>query len=121
MIIGGDNRICCINVVLVIIIESDSYAIEVYPAATLKVHNIISIGYKGKDGENNRIAILDKLKNLIELSDDDMGLMVNNDNALDAVVCVLAAVDFIKQDVIEPDKSQMKYIKKEGWIWVKKP
>ena len=103
------------------IFESGNYAIEVYPAATLKAHKMISQGYKAEKGKTNRIAILDKLKNHIELSKDDMALMTNNDNALDSVVCVLAAIDFLKQDVIEPDESQMNLVKKEGWIWVKKP
>ena len=57
----------------------------------------------------------------VEFSDDDMDLMINNDNALDGVICILAAIDFLKQDVIEPDESQINFAKKEGWIWVKKP
>jgi hypothetical protein len=89
-------------------------AIEVYPAATLKTHKIKSEGYKGKKGKTNPIAILDKLKTHIELSDDDMDLMTNDDNALDAVVCVLATVDFLNQDVIKPHESQIKLAKKEG-------
>lgn len=58
-------------------------------------------------------------KALSHLFDDDIDLMIDNDDALDAVICVLAAIDFLKQDVIEPDKSQMNLVKKEGWIWVK--
>ncbi len=101
------------------VFEAGINAIEVYPAATLKAHKMKSEGYKGEKGKTNRIAILDKLKNHIELPDDDMDLMTNNDNALDAVVCVLATVDFLKQDVIKPEESQIKLARKEGWIWVK--
>ena len=30
---------------------------------------------------------------------------------------MLAAVDFLKQDVIEPDELQINFAKKEGWSW----
>jgi len=50
-----------------------------------------------------------------------MDLMIKNDDAFDAVICILTAVDFLKQDVIKPDYLQMEMAKKESWIWVKKP
>ncbi|RLB83534.1 MAG: hypothetical protein DRH24_06710 [Deltaproteobacteria bacterium] len=57
----------------------------------------------------------------VELSNDAMDLMIKNDDAFDAVICILTAVDFLKQDVIKPDYLQMEMAKKESWIWVKKP
>ena len=64
---------------------------------------------------------MNQLKNYVELSNDAIDLMIKNDDAFDAVIFILAAVDFLKQDVIKPDYLQMEMAKKESWIWVKKP
>ena len=93
-------------------------AIEVYPAATLKVLGITSSGYKRKGDMETRRRIIEPLREWIDLPDDERPLLVSSD-ALDAVVCVLAAADFIRGDVIEP--TQMDVAKREGWIWVREP
>lgn len=93
-------------------------AIEVYPAATLTVCGIKASGYKGKAGRAGRQAVLEQLQEHISLPHDTT-LMERNDDALDAAVCVLAGVDFLGREVIEPDDIQL--AKKEGWIWVRKP
>ena len=88
--------------------------IEVYPAATLIAHQIRSSGYKEKSQVTERKEIIDKLKKqliLLEIST----LEVNAD-VLDAVVCILAGVDFLNSNVFFPDDHEV--AKKEGWIWV---
>jgi len=93
-------------------------AIEVYPAATLKVRGIPSTGYKRKGRMEARRRILDPLRELMDLPDDDRPMLVSSD-ALDAVVCVLGGADFVRSDVIEP--SDMAVARREGWIWVREP
>jgi len=41
-----------------------------------------------------------------------------NDDAQDAVVCVLAAHDYLKGKVIRPSRAEVAAAKKEGWIWL---
>ena len=91
------------------------HAIEVYPGATLAAYGLEAKGYKG-----NKVAhrkVLDFLAAQVRLP-EDTSLMVKNDNALDAGLCVLAAVDFLRGDVMEP-KQHMAKARKEGWIWVR--
>jgi predicted RNase H-like nuclease len=92
-------------------------AIEVYPAATLIVHGMIDRGYKGRDGEMARDAILSKLLETIVVSTDQRKLLLSNDNALDSVICVLAGQDFLHGSCYAP--VDLALAKKEGWIWVK--
>jgi predicted RNase H-like nuclease len=93
-------------------------AIEVYPAGTLKMlfdpRRVPR--YKGKDGENGRIAILNLLKNNVTLP-QRTGLLQNNDDALDAALCVLAGADFLR-GLATPPENQAR-AQKEGWIWVR--
>jgi hypothetical protein len=95
-------------------------AIEVYPAATLRAHNLKDTGYKKKECGQERRAILDQLAQQgIQLSSDSRKTCAKCDDVLDAVICVLAGVDFLCGDVISP--VDMETARKEGWIWVKKP
>jgi hypothetical protein len=95
-------------------------AIEVYPAATLKAHDLPDSGYKKKDGNEARKSILGQIVgNCLRLPSDERRTCENCDDALDAIVCVLAGVDFLCGNVIRP--TDMQKAKKEGWIWVHKP
>ena len=47
----------------------------------------------------------------------DTSTMEDNDNVLDAALCVLAAVDFLRGDAMEPEDQPKAW--KEGWIWVR--
>ena len=98
-------------------ILSGVYAIEVYPAATLKAYGIKDTGYKGIVGLDERKQMLKQLREYIELP-FDISLMENNDDAFDAAICILAGADFLRGDVYEP--TDLELAKKEGWIWVKK-
>ena len=93
-------------------------AIEVYPAGTLKVlfDPTRVPSYKGTDGENGRSAILHHLKQHVTLPPDSQ-LLLKNDDALDAALCVLAGADFLRGLAKPP--ANLKQAKKEGWIWVR--
>lgn len=95
-------------------------AIEVYPAATLRVHGLPDSGYKGRDGDQARRSILDRTESRgLRLPGDERRKCENCDDALDAVVCVLAGADFLHGNVIYP--TDLQKAKKEGWIWVRDP
>ena len=93
-------------------------AIEVYPAATLRAHGIPSRGYKKPQDQEARSAILASLRTWIDIECDDE-LLVANADALDAVVCALAASDFLRGHCFEPEDTTV--AQKEGWIWVRDP
>ena len=96
-------------------------AIEVYPAATLLAHEIKAQGYKQKEAQIARQSLLAQLKGKLNLPGDPTSLryLQRNADALDAAICVLAGVDFLRGEVIEP--TDLKLAKKEGWIWVREP
>ncbi|MEM7114784.1 MAG: DUF429 domain-containing protein [Chloroflexota bacterium] len=95
-------------------------AIEVYPAATLKVlfgdERVLS--YKGKGRENGRLAILEHLQTELTLPTNH-DLLRTNDDALDAVIAVLAGVDFLQGKAMPP--TDIEIAKKEGWMWIRQP
>jgi hypothetical protein len=60
--------------------------------------------------------LLDQLEDEI-IWQTDLELPVTNDDAFDAVVCLLAGKDFLQGEVYPPaDPDQAR---QEGWIWVK--
>ena len=99
-------------------------AIEVYPAATLKAHSLPCKGYKGADAAEVRNSIVNGLEQKVEERawklegiKEQRERLLNNDDKLDAVVCVLAAVDFLRGAARPPDDRDE--AKREGWIWCK--
>jgi len=92
-------------------------AIEVYPAATLKVRNILTQSYKEKKDFNQRVNILDNLGQYMTIATTNKEVCISDANALDAVICLLAASDFLQGKCTQPN--DMKLAKKEGWIWVR--
>ena len=44
---------------------------------------------------------------------------MSNANGLDAVICALAAADFVSGTVMPPDDFHL--ARKEGWIWCTAP
>jgi hypothetical protein len=74
-------------------LQAGIFAIEVYPAATLIAHDISIPGYKRKENREARKTLLSDLRKRIDLP-PDISLMENNDDALDAAICVLAGSDF---------------------------
>jgi len=78
-------------------------AIEVYPAATRLAH-----GSEGKGGS------IEGLEPLLDLS-DLVGVLPASADAIDAVVCVLAAADFLRGQARPP--VDLETARQEGWIW----
>jgi predicted RNase H-like nuclease len=94
------------------------WAIEVYPAGTLAACGVAAQGYKRREGRAARQSLLGFLGEQIRLP-ADCGLMVENDDALDAALCVLAGVDFLRGRAMVPEALEI--AAKEGWIWVRRP
>lgn len=93
------------------------HAIEVYPAATLKSHGLRCDGYKDKKDPNHkraREAIANGLPG-VQLADDCRKTVLENADGLDAMVCLLAAADFVRGATSPP--SNIDVAKREGWIW----
>lgn len=86
-------------------------AIEVYPAGTLTAYGVRARGYKQKQQREARVEILEALRERVSTA-----LLLSNADVLDAVVCMLAAADFLRGNVIQPEDRAL--AKKEGWIWV---
>ena len=91
-------------------------AIEVYPAATLMVWGIRSSGYKSKNQNGERLEILKALSHWVEVGRHAPEL-VKNPDVLDAVVCVVAGMDFISGRAMHPPDKKL--AEREGWIWVR--
>lgn len=99
--------------------QNASGIIEVYPSATLRAYQTISSGYKGDSPEEKakRKQIVQDLTPYIPNIND----LIHADSRadmLDAVVCLLAAKDFLEGTVYLPENIEI--AKKEGWIWVRK-
>ncbi len=93
-------------------------AIEVYPAGSLAARGWQSTGYKRDLGREARGALLVKLLDELELACGSAEVLANDD-LFDAMLAVLAGVDFLNQTCIPP--ADLPLAQKEGWIWVKKP
>lgn len=98
-------------------LEPGLAAIEVYPAATLRAHGIREAGYKRPEQRDARKEILSGLKDRLAF-DTEASLIESNADALDAVVCVLAGVDFLRGEAVPPIDQTAATA--EGWIWVRK-
>lgn len=90
--------------------------IEVYPAATLMSHRLPSTSYKAP-GSAARTAIQEFINRRLTTTGDVNALSVG-EHALDAVLCVVAGLDFLAGTCYEPEEKSV--ARREGWIWVKK-
>ena len=93
-------------------------AIEVYPAATLTARGFRADGYKKTAQRAERREILRSLESEMDVTGNRV-LLEGNADALDAVVCVLAARDFLEGKAIPPDDPAT--AAREGWIWTRPP
>lgn len=108
---------------------SDSGAIEVYPAATLRVRAITTAGYKKNSAAERPTAlsargkILDRLASELELDARLRTRVLDapREDMLDALVCVLAGADFLRGDCTAPTPAQRPLAELEGWIWHRRP
>ncbi|ABM61432.1 DUF429 domain-containing protein [Halorhodospira halophila] len=95
--------------------------VEVYPAATLQAHAIPAKGYKGRDAEGaaarERVAtaVAEVLGGGFEVPQ-----LATRSDGLDAVLCLLAARDFLNGEAMPPPTVD-EQLRQEGWIWVRAP
>jgi predicted RNase H-like nuclease len=100
------------------ILSAPLAAIEVYPAATLTSYGFQASGYKAANHTAERGGIIDSLRKTAELPSDCSAMQASAD-ALDAAVCLLAAVDFLRGEAMRPEDQAV--AEREGWIWVRAP
>jgi predicted nuclease with RNAse H fold len=89
-------------------------AIEVYPAATLTAHGCRASGYKRPQDVAERREIIELLRAWMKMP-TDVSQLENSADALDAVVCLLAARDFLQGRAVPPPEQRL--AEHEGWIW----
>jgi predicted RNase H-like nuclease len=98
----------------------ETCAIEVYPAATLVARRINVQGYKKRKARDERLKLIELISNHLEIATSREQLESSSD-AIDAVVCVLAASDFLLGKCLQPEPKDEETARKEGWIWVLRP
>ena len=98
--------------------RAESGIIEVYPAAALTGRGLSVHGYKKSDPTG-----LDARRNLVSALSKEIGMLPTHsaieatDHALDAVLCLLTAADFLHGHVVPPSPAELPLARKEGWIW----
>ena len=93
-------------------------AIEVYPALTLRALGIEENEYKNK--KDGRKCVVKNLKKYVEYTDQVNQIekdMENNDDLIDAVLCILAGCDFLRGKCVTPKNDEENIAHLEGWIW----
>lgn len=90
-------------------------AIEVYPAATLIAHGHALAGYKVASSAARR-AVANGWPDAVVVP-PALDLVALDADVFDAVVCVLAAVDFVAGAAPAPD--DLALAQREGWMWVR--
>jgi hypothetical protein len=88
--------------------------IEVYPAATLTARNISARAYKKPLQVAERQKILQAMQDELDFDAACVGVKQSAD-VLDAVICLLAAKDFLQGNVVAP--TDLARAEREGWIW----
>jgi hypothetical protein len=76
-------------------------------------------GYKNIDQPTARKKIIEKLGSLANFNEGVAECMLRSVDALDAVVCLVAARDFLMGTAMRPDNRPLAEI--EGWIWCHRP
>ena len=90
--------------------------IEVYPAATLKQHGLPHRGYKKPHATRERTVITDGISGKVNLGRCRQAC-IDSDHCLDAMLCVVTAIDFLNGDCVSSQNQQV--LNREGWIWFK--
>jgi len=86
---------------------TETCAIEVYPAATLKAMDA--------DHKSALRAIRKDSSLSINVAEENL----ESRHCMDAVLCVLAGMDFLSGKCKPPTESEKEIAEKEGWIWVR--
>ena len=96
--------------------ESSRAAIEVYPAGTLTQLGLPNKAYKKGGQSQPRKEIVESIRSFFADGTDFSPCLADADQ-LDAVLCLVAGMDFICGRCQAPDDPAL--AKKEGWIWVR--
>lgn len=111
----------------------EASVIEVYPASTLKAYSLPFEGYKAssqrtekeKRGRRNEIAdglLAARGPHMCRLGMKEAVRLrlTEDDDLLDAAVCVLAAMDFLCGYAVAPMPGKQWLGVREGWIWARR-
>jgi len=93
-------------------------AIEVYPAATLAAYGMDSRGYRAAGNGAVRERLLGEVQQRIAVTAGVPDIRTGADG-LDAVLCLLAAHDFLTGKAMPPEHPDL--ARREGWMWVRDP
>jgi hypothetical protein len=100
------------------------HAIEAYPAGTLRSYMLSGlVGDPGGDTTERKRHLLRKLevRRTLAVASAARAAMESG-HVLDAVLCLVAAADFLDDTAIAPEGPRdLELAKKEGWIWVRSP
>lgn len=92
--------------------------IEVYPAATLQQNGQEFPGYKKGANTHMRRELLDWIRTRLKIdSAASDGCIEKSDHCLDALSCVIAATEFLDDQLQQVPQEHHDVARKEGWIW----
>lgn len=97
-------------------------SIEVYPGATLAALGLSNAQYKKPDQETSRTRMAGALVHaqLLEtLPTEAKKRSMASADVLDAVLCLVAARDFLMGECVSPDEAHADQVRREGWIWAR--
>lgn len=97
--------------------------IEVYPGATLAVGGLAEGPYKGRGDRRAReklVARLTRDRLIAPLSPELADRAHLHADMLDAILCMVAASDFLLGKCNSPGGAFVEQVRREGWIWVRK-
>ncbi len=98
-------------------------SIEVYPGATLAVRMLARAKYKLTEDVSGREQIAKSLVDggLVEaLPAEPLRRALQNADVLDAILCMVAARDFLMGECEPPSSEHIDQARREGWIWVRR-
>jgi len=94
--------------------------IEVYPSVTIAFNDFKISPYKKKKWSNAKADNLDSIKDSF-VNTKELSAIIKKEHDFDALICCIAAKDFLQGKCFEPEGSIKSVVEKEGWIWVKDP
>jgi predicted RNase H-like nuclease len=99
-------------------LETGVYAIEVYPAGTLRAYEMLGkVTHKGTT-DLMKADLLERMEKDGEIEClGGLQAVIGNEHVLDSVICAIAARDFLNGKVVFPSEAQTALAEKEGWIW----
>jgi len=110
----GEGRQCVVPLAWDPDFDGSIAAIEVYPAAVLKISGMPYQGYKGSARSVQRQAIVDRLQEEMRFATQSE-ILLSDEDVLDGAICVLAGYHFLQGLCVPPTDPEL--ARREGWIW----